>query len=386
MAEKKQDRDGGIGTMNLPLFFVRALNKRDPDRNPSAFPRVKFWLANLSAVILAIALYEIYLTIWPPRTAHYETMAGYAVPDSELGYALKKGPFVAESIVKDDDGTILFDAHYGLDQNGIRLSIEPATPKNDHPVWFVGDSFTFGVGLNDDDTLPSQFAKLSNLRVINFGIGGQGAHQVLRELETDRPGAAGAHDPLAIVYIVLPNNHMFRASGRVSWDQNGPRYEIVNGNLEFVGHFSPHVVQENWLSRSAIYKKLITSHAPPEFSTITQKDRERLLAIILKCRDLSVTKYHAPFYVLVWRDDVLSPTNSDWLIDKLKNSGVQTLDLAVAIPGLLSGKYIIPKEGHPTAEANRLVARVLEPLIAERPALEDQHSLTQSLSSSLSTP
>jgi hypothetical protein len=370
--------------MNLPLFFMRALNKRDPDRDPSAFPRVKFWLVNLSAAILAIVLYEVYLTIWPAGTVHHESM-GYAVPDSELGYALKKGPFVAESIVKDDDGSVLFDAHYGIDQYGVRSSIEPATPKNDHPVWFMGDSFTFGVGLDDDDTLPSQFAKLSNLRVINFGIGGQGAHQVLRELETDRPGASGARDPLAIVYLALPNNHMFRAAGRVFWDRNGPLYEIMNGTLEFVGHFTPQLVQDNWFYRSAIYKKLFAPHAPHEFSTITQKDRERLLAIILKCRDLSVTRYHAPFYVLVSRDDVVGATNSDWLIDKLKNSGVQTLDLAAVIPGLLSGKYTIPKEGHPTAEANRLIARVLEPLI-EGPALEDQHLITRSSASSLSIP
>jgi hypothetical protein len=367
--------------MNVPPFIARALNKRNPDDDRSAFLQVKFWLVNLSAAIVAIALYEIYLNICPVGTVHHESM-GYTVPDSELGYAIKKGPFVAESMVKGDDGRVLFDARYGIDQYGVRSSVEPATPKNDHPVWFMGDSFTFGVGLNDDGTLPSQFAKLSDLRVINFAIGGQGAHQVLRELETNRPGAVGARDPLAIVYLALPNNHMFRAAGRASWDRSGPRYEIVNGALEFVGHFNLPPVEENWFHRSRIYQRLIAPRAPHEFSTISQIDRERLLAIILKCRDLSVTRYHAPFYVLVWRDDVGGGTNSDWLIDQLKDSGVQTLDLAAAIPGLLSGKYTIPVEGHPTAEANRLVAGVLQSLIERRPALAYQHSVTQSAASS----
>ena len=38
-------------------------------------------------------------------------------------------------------------------------------------VWFFGGSSTFGYGVSDNDTIPSNFEKISDIKVINFGTG-----------------------------------------------------------------------------------------------------------------------------------------------------------------------------------------------------------------------
>ena len=40
----------------------------------------------------------------------------------------------------------------------------------DNSIWFFGGSATFGYGVEDIYTIPSEFEKISNEKVINFGI------------------------------------------------------------------------------------------------------------------------------------------------------------------------------------------------------------------------
>ena len=53
------------------------------------------------------------------------------------------------------------------------------------PAWAVavGDSFTFGLGVNQEDTWTAQLAKLSRHEVINLGVPGWGPQQYTRTLE-----------------------------------------------------------------------------------------------------------------------------------------------------------------------------------------------------------
>jgi hypothetical protein len=329
------------------------------------FSRFRVWAFNLAGAILAIRLYDIYVSSRPTAELLHAGL-NYTVADPELGYALAPGDRVVASTLWRKDGSVVFDASYGIDARGLRKVAEPASPKDERAVFFFGDAFMFGEGVNDDGTLPSQFAKISGLRALNFGISGQGAHQVLRQLETGRPHVIEAGDPLAIVYLVLPTNHMLRAAGRASWDQNGPRYEMLDGVLQYVGHFPHHepTIWQKLLSMSGIYSKIV---APKEVTTNSETDRKRLLAIILRCRDLSQTKYHAPFIVILWDNDGGRNGDPQWLLDRLRSEGVQTIDLASAAPELLSGRYQIPGEGHPTVEANKLIARVLDLAIEKFP-------------------
>ena len=83
---------------------------------------------------------------------------------------------------------------------------------------FFGDSFTFGEGVNDEDTLPNAFSIVSGMRVLNFGINGYGPHHMLRLLELDVPKKITSSFPRLMVYTAI-EDHIARAAGRGAWDQ-----------------------------------------------------------------------------------------------------------------------------------------------------------------------
>jgi lysophospholipase L1-like esterase len=315
-------------------------------------------LLNLAAAIFAVALYEISI---PGRPGAGETtyregsyVQDHFIHDPDLGYAIAPGPRNVTSVLKRADGSVIYDVKYSIDRHGLRpVVLGPRVAANGKAVFFFGDSFTFGEGVNDGDALPQRFSDLSGLRTVNFGINGYGAHQVLRQLEIDRPRTVESADPLAIIYLVLPWNHMYRAAGRATWDKDGPRYEIVDGIAKCSGHFAAE--DPTWkpiLEWSNIYVKKIE---PVNSGT----DRERLLAIIARIRDLSISKYHAPFFVVLWDVSLEVNKDSKWLREKLRKAGISMLAISEAIPELQSSKYYIPGDAHPNGEGYALVAEAL---------------------------
>jgi lysophospholipase L1-like esterase len=333
---------------------------------------MRLTLFNVAAAVLAVGLFEVYVSLRPE--AHRVETSGFYTPDPELGYTIAAGPRTITSVLKGSDGSTIFDVKYTIDRFGLRPVANPVSARADKAIFFVGDSFTFGIGVNDEDTLPQQFSRLSGYRVVNFGIGGHGAHEVLRELELDRLRAVESRDPLAMVYLVLPTNHMLRAAGRAEWDKDGPRYEIVDGSLKYLGHFAPDAsIWQGILKSSAIYTKLI---APTVSMMSSDADRERLLAIITKIRDLSRSKYHAPLVVLVWQDSGNSDTK--WLRGKLLDEDIPTLSINEAAPELRPSHHF-PEDGHPTAEGHAIVAKALNAFLEKLP----NRSATQAVSQSL---
>jgi hypothetical protein len=311
---------------------------------------------SLAAAILAVGLFEVYLANFPTPPGSYRegTYVGHHfVSDSELGFAMAPGPRVTTSTLKAADGSVIYDVKYSIDSNGLR-EVSP-TPVADKAVFFLGDSFTFGEGVDDKDALPQQFSVMTGMRAINFAVSAYGAHQVLRELEIDRPRKVESRDPQAIVYVVLPKEHMIRAAGRAEWDQNGPRYEVVNNSLEYLGHFTGPTWWQNALASSLIYTKFLNERVR---RTISGADRERLLALILKMRDESIYRYHAQFLVLLW-DVHCDRQDPAWLRDRLAENRIATLSLAATQPDLQLDRYYLRGDPHPTGEGLSLAAMAL---------------------------
>jgi hypothetical protein len=241
--------------------------------------------------------------------------------------------------------------------------LKPTAQYTDKAIFFFGDSYTFGLGVNDEDTLPQQFSRASQIRVINFGVPGYGPHQTLRMLEIDRPRIVESNDPLAVVYSLLPRAHMLRAAGRTSWDKHGPHYEVMDGMPKYTGPFGPSPLLIRMLTHSRIYQDLLDQRIR---YFITDSDRQRLLAIILRARDLSRSRYHAPFFVVLWGGweyDPQDDTVEKWTAQRLEQNGIPTLRLAVAAPATGLDGFRFPIDRHPTANAYALVANALKPFL-----------------------
>ena len=69
-------------------------------------------------------------------------------------------------------------------EDGIRSNGEAAHAGTGDIILAVGDSFTFGDEVSDDETWPAKLEKISGKRVINGGVFGYGVDQIYLRMRT----------------------------------------------------------------------------------------------------------------------------------------------------------------------------------------------------------
>lgn len=122
--------------------------------------------------------------------------------------------------MKPPTGTPVFDVTYTIDSWGNRSAPEaPGRPA----VVFFGCSFAFGAGVEDDETLPWQFALDvgGQFDVVNAALSGYGAHHMLRMLEI---GLLDGRVPSGVArafYSAIPD-HVRRARRASTGTSSGP--------------------------------------------------------------------------------------------------------------------------------------------------------------------
>lgn len=112
----------------------------------------------------------------------------------------------------------------------------PAVPGQPLLV-FSGCSFTFGVGVNDSDTLPSQLAATGKHSVVNLGTPGGGLENLVLQaifLKEFVPEAASANG-VTFVYTLLPEHLLALAQkGPWGWQPRSTRPRVkIFGNGTF---------------------------------------------------------------------------------------------------------------------------------------------------------
>jgi hypothetical protein len=292
----------------------------------------------------------------PPLYVHDETIGVRLIPNRHSRSTLTK------------DGRPVYDVVYSTDANGFRTL--PPGPAGDTSVLMLGDSFNFGVGINDDQTLAFYLRDLSagRLQPVNLAIPGLGIHQVLRQLEIGEPVRSG-HKKFSLAVLSIVDDHVARANGRVTWLRHSPRYEVEAGDrLVLRGTYEhPSKFVRNLLVGSRLFALAWNAIAAD-----SERDRHRFVRIMREIKSKLSAEYGATLLVLyfsgqTWRGDVTGAR--DMMVPLLCQAGVSFIDVS-SLPQVSSGpidRFYIAGDGHPTAQLNRLLASTIIAGMADSP-------------------
>ena len=364
----------GLTWAGICLFLFRT----------STGAKTKMLWANLTAACLAFSLVEGYLWTRPDKPSKPPIRATGTYTKGQLyftnnhpflGYAPLPG--VSVTSAKELNGQLLYDVVYTIGKDGLRVS-PPVKDATVGCVLFFGDSFTFGEGVNDQETIPYQLGILSSgaYRVYNLGFHGYGPHQMLSAIEhgfVKNKIECDEKMPLYVIYQTLPD-HIARAAGLSAWDPHGPRYQIKGGRVLYTGHFDDGIRLPKRLSqalqKSKIYQMAVERPRPP-----SDGDLQRYLAIVARAkRELKQLNANTYFYVILWYDlpNELGK-KSTRMLDALRGNGIEALRVDDILPEYEARikAYHIPHDGHPTAETCKLIAKYISEHLLQRSDLRD---------------
>lgn len=253
---------------------------------------------------------------------------------------------------------VLYDVRYTLNEHGHRI-----TPKaDDNPVADVltfGCSYTFGYGLENEQTWPWQLAidLGPQWKVENYASNAFGAQQMLDMLETNEIVPPTAPHRYAL-YLGI-DHHMIRQTGLFAYTSSA--YALENGKLVRKGltddqpvaviHKIPHIFNGSQLARTftAMYAKAMEKGHRDEYAVV-------FVAMLSESARILREKYGTELTVLIWPDlEVVEP-----LLDK---AGIPWLELKQFLPewGETGAAYHIRAniERHPNAHADQRLAEAL---------------------------
>lgn len=319
-------------------------------------------LATVFAIIFGLELYLAVAQGDHPVRDEGTYTNGYFLRGGPLGYGPRPGIRVTSRRTVGD--RVVFDVTYTITPQGIRAT--PGSRPGGDTVLFFGCSFTFGEGVNDDETLPFYFARGTGFKynVVNLGFHGYGPHQMLRSLQLQLPNQIITGRVKAVIFQT-GLFHIWRSMGMSPWDKDGPRYHL-EGNARAV--YTPR----SFLRVPQVFDKAVGKSKLVEFVTETLQNRpgreteavELYAAIIEEAAYLVRQRYGCKLTLLYWDHDfhVLSKgdreTTQRLLTRFLGDRDIQLLRASGQVPAF-AGEYTIVGDGHPSPLAHRLNAEAL---------------------------
>lgn len=302
----------------------------------------------------------------PDEDGYFSLRTGMTpVVDSPLGYENGRNGLDRQFYRNVPSGRYLFDAAYSFNHFGGRKT--RGNPDAEEVYIFLGCSFTFGFGLNEDQTLPYFFSREMGFRanVINVAVSGYGPNHALRELELNyRLGLAGINPShVRGVYFGFIDDHANRVV--LPKTQNSVPYYKLDGDklvyLEKGGYFSRRFFI--MMGKSRIYPVLLDRFLRSGEKD-TQSYRWRLTWATLREMDRIVReRYHVPLTVVYWDDD---PN----VTEELRNSGLQVLFARDALGAKWRDQAIryLLHDTHPGPAFNRELAKYIFEKTVDQPA------------------
>lgn len=173
------------------------------------------------------------------------------IRDKELGFKNNKNVQVRH--IKTNLKKIIYDVKYTFDEYHRRQSINDSSERNDQFIALFGCSFTFGTGLDDKDSLHNIINNYSQkYYAYNYGISSSGPNLLLRMLETKNLKKEMSFESGHFIYV-FNDFHIRRVNGFLvesGWMGGTPKYEKIDGHLQFQGTIKNNSLVKYWYYRS----------------------------------------------------------------------------------------------------------------------------------------
>ncbi len=302
------------------------------------------------------------------RSAYFDADQQYNTPAywqlTQFGSQPRQGEFRAKKLAS--DGGIIYDVKYQIGPDGFRVTPEFEGISRNR-INFLGDSFTFGEGVEGRETMAYFYGALArdsgnNVQVKNLGMSGGGVHQALAILESQLSVGANSH------FLLTAPWHSSRAACADNFSLGSPRYRIDNqGLVERSGYCRSFSWVEN--APKALRGLITSSHIfnliQDNFFVISDQDKqiELYLAILKKISKQLVIKNENLVIGYIKADEnwFTGSFNNEKIISKIREMDIKTIDMTLAKRNedLAQEFYLHELDKHPTAKANLERARLL---------------------------
>jgi hypothetical protein len=274
------------------------------------------------------------------------------VKDPNLGIRTPKSTQV-RAILRTDN-KIIFDVVYSFDRYGRRSSPVEKAAGRDKFLILMGCSFTYGYGLNDNQTLNYYLGReLPDYAPYNYGIGATGPNTALAITEENQfrdqiPQAKGV-----MVYVSLGESHMDRATGRLpslAWALTTPYYEADGREVRRNGSFATGrpITNKIYFFIGRILQFFGLGHRV--FPPLNAADSEYMCLLVKKLRDTFQNQYPGSRFIYYLHPYLFQP---DQLGECLTTHGIEWLR-GRRSPAVLESS--IELDDHPGARANQAIA------------------------------
>ena len=340
----------------LSALIITFAQKRVPQK-------IRLISLNLAVAVLTMLVFEAFFACQDLRLfQHKKTIhiGTWKVRDAVRGYAPVVGRAREKKMLK--DGRTIFDVIYTNNVYGLRIAPHDIYnfpfKSGFKDVIFFGCSFTYGEGVNDDESLPFLFEDKGQgkYKAYNFGFVGYGPQQMLRILESSMiDNIVSDKKPFIAIYQAMPD-HVSRCALKypaVMW-YNGPGYGFdKKGKLIFrksLRDSENPVVRR--LVKSYLFKKI--------YCKPNDNDVKIFMQVVLKSKTLVEDKYRGMFYMLFWDND---SRLSKKILEALSREQIRVILVSQILGNLadekIQKKYKIIEDGHPNRVAYGRIAEYL---------------------------
>ena len=340
--------------------------------------KLKLALSYISVLPLCVAIGEIYGFLkmssnqenvqkeYPKTYWTDNNITGYGALPNVSGKSISRSKRTGE---------IIYDIAYSTNENGWR-KIPSSNANSKKCFLFFGDSFTYGEGLNDDETLPFFFGKkMKDYQILNFGYHGYGPHQALALIlsgEVERVLSDKKCESINALYESLID-HIRRANGLAWWEQgykNIPKFKIINNQVVWINankNLKEKINLTHELSLTKYGRKsYLLKMLDMQTYKFKQEYNELYFAILSTMENELKARLNASFTLFLWDTSNLSKDlekrEFKAILKWLKNGQMQYFLMSQVADDYKDNrlKYGIHKDDlHPNALANQKIAEFL---------------------------